>query len=80
MLACPNDADTQALLQAARIAGWARCYRCRMMVELTQGCYHMTCRCRAEFCYLCAAHWKTCPCPQWDEDRLLLDAQRRVGR
>ena len=79
-LACTSDAGTQALWQVARAAGWARCYRCRTMVELSQGCYHMTCRCRAEFCYLCAAPWKTCQCVQWDEDRLLLDARRRLAR
>jgi hypothetical protein len=79
-LACIQDANTHALLETARAAGWARCYRCRTLVELTHGCYHMTCRCRAEFCYVCAAPWKTCTCPQWDEQRLLADAQRRVAR
>lgn len=29
------------------------------------------CPCSAEFCYLCAKPWKTCPCPQWDENRLI---------
>ena len=38
----------------------------------------MTCRCRAHFCYLCAARWKTCDCVQWDEDRLLVAAQEGV--
>jgi hypothetical protein len=38
----------------------------------------MTCRCRAHFCYLCAARWKTCECVQWEETRLLVAAQEVV--
>ncbi|KAF8748372.1 hypothetical protein RHS01_10916 [Rhizoctonia solani] len=33
-----------------------------------------------EFCYLCARRWKECTCPQWDEDRLIAQAERRVVR
>jgi len=49
-----------------------------MMVELDTGCYHMTCRCRAQFCYLCAERWKSCVCPQWEEARLLQRAEQQV--
>lgn len=38
----------------------------------------MTCRCKAHFCYLCAALWKTCDCVQWDETRLMVAAQEGV--
>lgn len=38
------------------------------------------CLCRAEFCYLCAAPWKTCACPVWNEDRLLDRANVVVAR
>jgi hypothetical protein len=37
-----------------------------------------TCLCKREFCYLCAADWKNCECPQWDENRLLVAARARV--
>ena len=40
----------------------------------------MTCRCRYQFCYVCAAQWKTCGCPQWEERRLLAAAEQRVER
>ncbi len=43
---CPKDEATAAVLAAAREEGWTRCYRCRAMVELTQGCYHMSMSCR----------------------------------
>ncbi|KAA6409835.1 MAG: IBR finger domain [Lasallia pustulata] len=48
---CPNDRALQNLLATAAEAGWRRCYACRRFVELEQGCNHMTCLCRAEFCY-----------------------------
>ena len=38
----------------------------------------MTCRCRTQFCYLCAARWKTCDCVQWDERRLIAAAREGV--
>ncbi|TKA54374.1 hypothetical protein B0A55_13251 [Friedmanniomyces simplex] len=37
------------------------------------------CLCGAQFCYLCAATWKTCPCAQWDEERLLERAAAHVN-
>lgn len=32
------------------------------MVEHNQGCRHMTCRCKAQFCYICTLKWRTCAC------------------
>lgn len=77
---CPKDEATAAVLATAKEAGWTRCYRCRSMVELTLGCFHMTCRCRGEFCYLCSVPWKNCTCPQWDETHLLREARARTAR
>ncbi|XVF27173.1 hypothetical protein REPUB_Repub14bG0083800 [Reevesia pubescens] len=36
---------------------WRRCPSCRIIVERTEGCLHMTCRCKFEFCYACGAEW-----------------------
>ncbi|KAI3883800.1 hypothetical protein MKW92_006156 [Papaver armeniacum] len=56
---------------------WRQCVKCNHMIELAEGCYHMTCRCGFEFCYTCGAEWKnkraTCNCPLWDEDNILYD-------
>ena len=60
---CENDVDTAAVMDMARQQGWQRCYSCRAMVQLAEGCNHMSCRCGAEFCYLCGVRWKTCDCP-----------------
>ncbi|KAI5867765.1 hypothetical protein GGS23DRAFT_194555 [Durotheca rogersii] len=54
---CPGDWELEAVLKMGEKSGWRRCYKCRTLVELTQGCTHMTCRCRAQFCYICGAVW-----------------------
>lgn len=39
---CPKDEETNKVLQQAKDAGWQRCFNCRAMVELLEGCNHMT--------------------------------------
>lgn len=46
---CPQDYGLGSTLDQAERAGWRRCYSCRAIVELTSGCRHITCKCRAEF-------------------------------
>ncbi|KAI1291277.1 hypothetical protein F5Y03DRAFT_388546 [Xylaria venustula] len=63
---CPNDWELDAVLKIGEKSGWRRCYKCRTLVELTYGCTHMTCRCRAQFCYICGAVWDpTVGCPNF---------------
>ncbi|KAF4983168.1 hypothetical protein FDECE_17362 [Fusarium decemcellulare] len=80
---CPEDATSQELLQLAQDEGWQRCKACGVIVQLNQGCNHITCRCGAEFCYKCGETWKTCECAQWDEaeiwDRANAVAARAPG-
>lgn len=73
---CPKDEATQRFAEIAKKEGWQRCYNCSATVELKEGCNHMTCRCRAEFCMMCGLKWKTCDCPWFnyqavENDRLL---------
>ena len=75
---CAEHQLTAELREIATANKWQTCPGCHAIVELRHGCYHITCRCSAEFCYLCGARWKTCECQQWDEERLLDDAERRV--
>ncbi|KAH8883133.1 hypothetical protein GQ53DRAFT_664268 [Thozetella sp. PMI_491] len=75
---CPKDTATQELLRVAEENGWQRCSHCRRVVELSRGCYHITCLCGAHFCYLYGAKWKTCKCVQWHE-QLLLDRANAVA-
>ncbi|OHW90483.1 IBR domain-containing protein [Colletotrichum incanum] len=55
---CPNDEETTKFLDQAKDEGWKRCYKCNHMVELKEGCNHMTCVCGAQFCM-----WRSCDCP-----------------
>ncbi|CAN6470882.1 unnamed protein product [Victoria cruziana] len=56
---------------------WRQCIKCNHMIELAEGCYHMTCRCGYEFCYTCGAEYvrkkPTCACPLWDEQNIIRD-------
>ncbi|TFK33088.1 hypothetical protein BDQ12DRAFT_658383 [Crucibulum laeve] len=75
---CTASTGTVLLKELAQKKNWQTCPGCKAIVELDHGCYHMTCRCRSEFCYLCAVPWKNCRCAQWDEGRLVAAAERRV--
>ncbi|RDL31494.1 uncharacterized protein BP5553_09703 [Venustampulla echinocandica] len=70
---CPKDEETNKLLETAKQAGWQRCYSCRTMVELKEGCNHMTCHCTAEFCMICGVKWKSCNCPWFNYDAVEAD-------
>ncbi|GLU14067.1 hypothetical protein SLE2022_306580 [Rubroshorea leprosula] len=67
-----RDAADITLHRLAQTNRWRRCQQCHRMIELTQGCYHMTCWCGHEFCYSCGAEYRddqqTCQCALWDED------------
>lgn len=61
---CPEDWELEQVLKIGEKSGWRRCYKCRNLVELAQGCTHMTCRCKAQFCYICGGVWDSqvgCP-------------------
>ncbi|KAK7528013.1 uncharacterized protein IWZ02DRAFT_142882 [Phyllosticta citriasiana] len=77
---CPKDEQTLQLLQLAEENHWQRCYQCRAMIEIDTGCYHMTCKCGAEWCYLCGMRWKDCTCQLFEEHHLLQRAENLVAR
>lgn len=39
-----RDAEESNLYKLAQNQKWQRCKKCRRMIELAEGCYHMTCR------------------------------------
>uniref|UniRef100_A0A5B7BRQ3 RBR-type E3 ubiquitin transferase n=1 Tax=Davidia involucrata TaxID=16924 RepID=A0A5B7BRQ3_DAVIN len=43
--------------ELARDKHWMRCPNCKFIVEKSEGCLHMTCRCQFQFCYQCGATW-----------------------
>ena len=70
---CPKDPETQAFIKHAKEQGWQRCYNCASIIELKEGCNHMTCRCKAEFCMICGSKWKTCDCPWFNYNAVEAD-------
>lgn len=78
--ACKVDHELQAVIATARQQGWKQCFKCKRMVELRTGCHHMTCYCKAEFCYVCGVEWKNCPCEVFEEGRLYDNAVARVDQ
>ncbi|KAK4102225.1 hypothetical protein N658DRAFT_423975 [Parathielavia hyrcaniae] len=76
---CPEDAGCNAVLALGESAGWRRCYKCRALVELAHGCAHMTCRCKAQFCYICGAVWdRSVGCPNFCNGEEELERRRAV--
>ncbi|XP_074285560.1 E3 ubiquitin-protein ligase RSL1-like [Silene latifolia] len=69
-----NNLDTK-LKSLATEKSWPQCPQCANVIELAEGCYHITCRCGFEFCYICGAAWKnkkqTCKCRLWDEPNII---------
>ncbi|PSN73813.1 hypothetical protein BS50DRAFT_510334 [Corynespora cassiicola Philippines] len=59
---CPADPNLQATLSLGAQRGWQRCFSCRTLVEINLGCNHMTCKCGAQFCYLCGTRWREGAC------------------
>ncbi|KAG8902805.1 hypothetical protein FRB99_004104 [Tulasnella sp. 403] len=50
--------EEQLLRRLANENHWRRCPKCKILVERTAGCPHMTCRCGNQFCHLCGARWR----------------------
>jgi hypothetical protein len=74
---CPADWELDVVLKMGESQGWRRCYKCRTLVELTQGCSHITCRCKAQFCYICGAVWDPdIGCPNYCNGDEELDRRR----
>ena len=73
---CPTDDGLDAAIALAESHGWRKCNQCKTFVERREGCLHMTCRCRYQFCYACGSRWHTCRCTEADVNRRQLELQR----
>jgi len=59
---CQGNAETLKVHELAASLGWQTCPGCKAIVQLVEGCCHITCRCSTEFCYVCGDKWKKCQC------------------
>ncbi|KAI3463505.1 hypothetical protein Pfo_020168 [Paulownia fortunei] len=60
-----NEKEEEKLRLLARENKWKKCPNCKVFVDKTEGCIHITCRCKFQFCYICGSnwnesHWNTC--------------------
>ncbi|KAG2491448.1 hypothetical protein HYH03_010234 [Edaphochlamys debaryana] len=75
-----RSAEDAATLALAAKHSWKKCPSCQEVVERSEGCKHMKCRCGADFCYGCGALYKDtrpteanahgtpgCACPLFDD-------------
>eukprot|EP00475_Leptophrys_vorax_P033538 TRINITY_DN5287_c0_g1_i4.p1 TRINITY_DN5287_c0_g1~~TRINITY_DN5287_c0_g1_i4.p1 ORF type:complete len:448 (-),score=94.22 TRINITY_DN5287_c0_g1_i4:826-2169(-) len=83
-----DDASLEIL---ANRNSWKHCPRCDRMIEKFEGCNHMTCVCKYEFCFLCSTQWPgpgqgglcTRGCPLFEaaeEDPQVRDRQIRAAQ
>ncbi|KEF53700.1 uncharacterized protein A1O9_10100 [Exophiala aquamarina CBS 119918] len=75
---CPEDYGLEATLSLAEMQGWRRCFKCRALVERTEGCRHMACRCGSQFCYYCGSKWKTCKCTDYEGTQRIAERRRQI--
>ncbi|KAF9059396.1 hypothetical protein BDP27DRAFT_1238878 [Rhodocollybia butyracea] len=63
---CPSQLSLEKELieitfrKLSRKKMWRSCPGCGVVVERVNGCRHILCNCRSEFCYGCGSKWKEC--------------------
>lgn len=55
-----DSPEQRSLLLLARGKGWQQCPNCSQIIEKTQGCPAMRCKCGVFFCYACGRHYDEC--------------------
>ncbi|KAG2440131.1 hypothetical protein HXX76_004244 [Chlamydomonas incerta] len=54
-----RSAEDAAMLVLSAQHRWRQCPQCQLMVERSEGCNHMKCRCACDFCYACGKKYKS---------------------
>jgi len=54
--------DDKKFMVLAKGAKYKQCPSCKFWVEKNEGCDHMTCRCKYQFCYVCGGKYGACRC------------------
>lgn len=63
---CPVSEDDMQVLELADANKWKACPKCGTLIERSEGCNSMACRCGQEFCYTCGDVYeveRSCECP-----------------
>jgi len=59
---CGESKAMAGLKLLAETHKWRACPRCKAIIDKTEGCNHMVCRCTQEFCYACGVPWRPRTC------------------
>ncbi|KAK2404829.1 RING/U-box superfamily protein [Trifolium repens] len=52
-----NVDEDLLLSELANQKKWEISLKCKFYIQIYDDCFHMTCRCLCEFCYLCGEEW-----------------------
>ncbi|KAK2743214.1 IBR domain-containing protein [Colletotrichum kahawae] len=81
---CREEEEDEMLMDIMDRDNLASCPTCRRIVELWDGCNHITCECGHEWCFLCGGDWRNgrCPrgCPQYGGRERRVPMRQRVFR
>ncbi|KAF9875856.1 putative IBR domain-containing protein [Colletotrichum karsti] len=80
---CREEEEDEMLMDMIDQDGLSSCSRCRRIIELRDGCNHMTCECGHQFCYLCGSAWNgRCPrgCPAYGARERRVPMRQRAVR
>ncbi|WQF87236.1 Putative IBR domain, E3 ubiquitin ligase RBR family, TRIAD supradomain-containing protein [Colletotrichum destructivum] len=55
---CRQEDEDEMLMDTMDEQNLSPCPRCRRIIELAEGCYHITCPCGHQFCYQCGGDWR----------------------
>ncbi|KAF8063957.1 hypothetical protein FPV67DRAFT_194747 [Lyophyllum atratum] len=59
---CSESSSMSSIKTLAKANKWQTCPQCHAIVEKTQGCNHILCRCSSNFCYGCGGRMAECKC------------------
>ncbi|KAJ3010045.1 hypothetical protein HKX48_007604 [Thoreauomyces humboldtii] len=83
----PQMRRTDSFVRLAEQQAWKHCPKCQHLIQLRDGCNHITCRCRHHFCYTCVAPGdikagrctRNPPCALWDEANIVGNEEIEVA-
>ncbi|XP_009600212.1 E3 ubiquitin-protein ligase RSL1-like [Nicotiana tomentosiformis] len=52
-----KDRDDLKVEELAKKSKWMKCPKCKHLVQKADGCIHITCWCKFDFCYVCGGTW-----------------------
>eukprot|EP00347_Sterkiella_histriomuscorum_P001452 403371984 len=71
-----ENQNDKEFLEFVKGKQFKQCPFCQFWVEKSEGCDHMTCKCKKEFCYKCGGVYRACECTKENQRQEALRRQR----